>query len=104
MTRLAKETADLGYSGIEFHLGLPGTVGGAVVMNSKWTHPKAYVGDFVESIELISNGIISTKKKEELDFQYGHSNLQESKEIVISVTFKLYIKDIEETKKMQLKH
>lgn len=94
MTRLAKETADLGLSGLEYHLGLPGTIGGAVVMNSKWTHPRAYVGDLVESVEVLDNkGSIQTKSKADCDFSYGWSRFQDTKEIILSVKLKLEKKD-----------
>ncbi|GIW63000.1 MAG: hypothetical protein KatS3mg090_0826 [Patescibacteria group bacterium] len=48
------KTVSMGLSGIEYHLGLPGTVGGAVVMNSKWTNPLSYVGDVVESALILT--------------------------------------------------
>jgi len=100
ITRLSKETAEEGLSGVEFHLGLPGSVGGSVYMNSKWTHPKAYIGDAVESVQLINHsGELETRRKEQLDFRYGWSNLQETKEVVVSVTFKLKKIDSEITKK-----
>lgn len=34
LPRLARSVADLGYTGYEFYIGIPGTVGGAVVMNA----------------------------------------------------------------------
>ncbi len=34
LPRLAKRVAELGYGGYEFYIGIPGTVGGAVVMNA----------------------------------------------------------------------
>jgi UDP-N-acetylmuramate dehydrogenase len=94
MTRLAKETAELGLSGVEYHLGLPGTVGGAVVMNSKWTHPNSYVGDVVESTETLdTEGILHTRDASYCEFSYGYSKFQETKEIVLSVRFKLLKQD-----------
>lgn len=88
MTRLSKETSEDGLTGIEFHLGLPGTVGGAVYMNSKWTHPKAFIGDAVKSVEVLNkDGAVEHRTHSELNFKYGWSELQDTKEIILSVTF-----------------
>lgn len=85
-----------GYKGIEMHLGLPGTVGGAVYMNSKWTNPPGAVGDVVHQVLLINTqGDIVTVPKEYLHFAYDYSILQKTKEIVVSVTFEFQREDKE---------
>ena len=90
ITRLAKETSEEGLSGIEFHLGLPGTIGGAVVMNSKWTRPRVDVGDYVYSVEVIKkDGTVKVEPKDYCEFSYGWSKLQQTKEIVVAVTLEL---------------
>ena len=79
-----------GLAGLEMHLGLPGSVGGAIFMNSKWTKPPAYVGDVVSQVILldITNTIVM-KPKEFFHFSYGKSVIQESGEIVLGVLFEL---------------
>ena len=90
VTRLAKETAEAGYSGLEWHFGLPGTVGGAIYMNSKWPKPTYYFGnDLISAIILTSDGRIKTVDKEYFDFSYGYSSLQKTKDKLISAVFKL---------------
>ena len=92
ITRLAKETAEFGYEGIEFHYGLPGTIGGAVYMNSKWSghQPTKYVGDAVYSIRTIDREEKqNTRDKAYLKFAYDYSFIQETKEIILNVTLKL---------------
>jgi UDP-N-acetylenolpyruvoylglucosamine reductase len=77
-----------GYQGIEMHLGLPGTVGGAVYMNSKWTHPVGYVGDVLYQATILKqNGEEQNVPHSYFQFAYDSSILQKTKEIVISVTF-----------------
>lgn len=77
-----------GYKGIEMHLGLPGSVGGAVYMNSKWTNPPGAVGDVVHQAQLLkTDGEIVTVTKDYFKFAYDSSILQETKEIILSVTF-----------------
>lgn len=94
MTRLAKETAEMGLSGLELHMGLPGTVGGAVVMNSKWTQPDNYVGDSVEKIVLLTkSGEEKTVSREYAKFSYGYSYLQETNETILDVYFRLSVSD-----------
>lgn len=90
MTRLAKETAESGFAGVEYHIGLPGTVGGAIYMNSKWTNPVCYVGDAVVSARLIDqSGTIREVDSDYFQFAYDTSILQKTHEIVLSVIFKL---------------
>ena len=81
-------TVEEGYQGIEMHLGLPGTVGGAVYMNSKWTHPAGAVGDVVHQATLLdSEGKEKTVPHSYFQFAYDSSILQKTKETVLGVTF-----------------
>lgn len=90
VSRLAKETSDLGYSGFEYHLGLPGTLGGAVYMNSKWTHPLSYIGDNLLIAYLLDQrGNIREVPKEYFNFSYDYSILQNTKEFFLEGIFRL---------------
>jgi UDP-N-acetylmuramate dehydrogenase len=81
-------TIEEGYKGIEMHLGLPGTVGGALYMNSKWTNPPGAVGDAVYQAQLLmKNGEVKTVSKEYFSFDYDYSVLQKSHEVILSVIF-----------------
>lgn len=75
-------------TGLEFACGIPGSIGGAIYMNAG-----AYGGEVVdvfESVDVIwADGTRSTVTKEEMNFSYRHSILQEKKGIVLSVTFAL---------------
>jgi len=96
MAVLVQNVVEQGLSGLEYHKGLPGTVGGAVYMNSKWLHPVCYVGD-----RLISAIIIDREGKEKkvtqdyFKFDYDFSILQETHELLISVVFRLLKNDSE---------
>jgi UDP-N-acetylmuramate dehydrogenase len=77
-----------GYQGIEMHLGLPGSVGGAVYMNSKWTNPVGYVGDVVYQATIVDGeGNVRDVPQSYFQFAYDSSILQKTNEIVLSVTF-----------------
>ena len=75
-------------SGLEFACGIPGSVGGAVYMNAG-----AYDGEVEEVIESVvvitREGKIKNYEKNELEFSYRHSKLQETNEIVLEVVFHL---------------
>jgi len=80
---------DAGYTGMEFAVGIPGSLGGAVYMNAG-----AYDGemkDAVVSVEVMTrSGEIKTLGREELQFAYRHSALQASDVIVLEV--KLHVR------------
>ncbi len=83
-------TVEEGLSGIEMHLGLPGTVGGAIFMNSKWTHPPGYVGDAVYQAEILTpENTRVTVPKSYFHFGYDASSIQKTKDIVLHVVFAL---------------
>ncbi|MFZ5845122.1 MAG: UDP-N-acetylmuramate dehydrogenase [Patescibacteria group bacterium] len=88
--KLVRFTIEEGLGGLEMHLGLPGTVGGAIYMNSKWTQPPAYVGDVVSQATLIDNdGKLKTVPATYFGFGYDTSRIQDTGEIVVSVIFAL---------------
>lgn len=97
VTRLAKETAEMGLSGFEYHLGLPGTLGGGIFMNSKWTRPDAYLGDSLITATLLDDqGHEKVVDQDYFEFSYGYSNLQKTKEIFLEGTFRLRKMDSQE--------
>lgn len=79
---------NLGGEGIEYHYGLPGTIGGAIYMNSKWTKPLSFFGDCLQKAVLIDNNLnFKTVYKQYFAFAYDFSILQKTKEIVIEAEF-----------------
>lgn len=90
INKLVRFTADEGLAGLQMHLGLPGTVGGAVYMNSKWTHPAGYVGDVVYQAEILTPaGERKFVPNKYFQFAYDTSSIQKSRDIVLSVVFAL---------------
>ena len=77
-----------GLSGLEFAAGIPGSVGGAIFMNAG-----AYGGEISEvavAAEVLTpTGEIRTLSREELDFGYRHSSVQDYHDIVLTATFAL---------------
>lgn len=90
MNHLVRFTLEQGLAGLEMHLGLPGSVGGAVFMNSKWTHPTGYVGDVLyQGVILTHEGTVSTVPKSYFRFAYDYSVLHKTRETLLSVVFGL---------------
>jgi UDP-N-acetylmuramate dehydrogenase len=68
LSRLATVCADNGYSGLEFATGIPGTLGGAVIMNAgAWGSSMA---DIVLSIDVMMSQGGKTYPREQLSFSY----------------------------------
>ncbi len=87
---LVRFTIEEGLAGLEMHLGLPGTVGGAIYMNSKWSHPVGYVGDVVYQAEIFTpeneRNIVPVSY---FQFGYDTSSMQKTKDILLTVVFTL---------------
>lgn len=90
MNQLVRYTIEEGLEGLEYQLGLPGTVGGAIYMNSNFPWKRAYIGDFVHKAKLLTEtGEVKEVDKSYFNFAYDKSILQDTSEIVLSVIFKL---------------
>ncbi len=87
LSDLARHAADAGLAGLEFASGIPGSLGGAVVMNAG-----AYGGEIaqvIESAEVLGGGRISTLDRDALALSYRHSRLQDTGELALSARFRL---------------
>jgi UDP-N-acetylmuramate dehydrogenase len=95
LSQLSILTAEKGLSGLEFAIGIPGTVGGAVVMNAGahgWS-----VGDVITSVTIMDmNGQVHKVSNGKLKFGYRESVLQDAKAIVLNATFKLKREEAQE--------
>ncbi len=90
VSSLVNETIKEGWSGLQYHAGLPGTVGGAVYMNSKWTKPENYIEDCIEQVAVLdAKGNVRFEDKSYFKFRYDYSIIQDTKELVVDVVFKL---------------
>ena len=88
--KLVRFTVDEGLGGLEAHLGLPGTVGGAIYMNSKWTKPVSYVGDAVYQATILTpQNETKIVDRSYFRFAYDTSVIQKTGDIVLRVVFAL---------------
>ena len=85
---LARKAAANGLHGLEWAVGIPGTIGGAVVMNAG--AQEHCISSYLESITTLSlTGEYKRIKGKDLNFGYRNSLLQNEKLIVVSARFKL---------------
>ena len=85
---LANWAARRSLSGLEFTVGIPGSVGGGVRMNAG-AHEGA-IADTLTQVEVydVGRGEIAARSATDLDLRYRHSALQDG-EIVVTATFRL---------------
>lgn len=88
---------DHSLTGFEFACGIPGSVGGAVFMNAG-----AYDGEVQTIFEscdvLLADGSIQTYTKDDMDFAYRHTAIQELQAIILRARFRLVKGDYDQIK------
>ncbi|MBQ9550697.1 MAG: UDP-N-acetylmuramate dehydrogenase [Lachnospiraceae bacterium] len=88
LSKIADTALKNSLTGFEFASGIPGTAGGAMVMNAG-----AYGGemkDVVKEVEVLDReGSYLTLQNEDMDFSYRNSAVREKGYIVLNVTFSL---------------
>ena len=81
LNKLALRVSRLGFTGMEFATGIPGTIGGAVYMNAGAY--KTDMGYILTSIKVLTPDLkIKTMNNKELDFHYRSSFLQKHKDYI----------------------
>lgn len=85
---LSWQAARRGWGGMEWAAGIPGTLGGAVVMNAG-AHGHSIQEILVSTEVLNLDGSIETIAQQDLDYSYRTSNLQSGSRIVLSAKFEL---------------
>ncbi|MBD2013575.1 UDP-N-acetylmuramate dehydrogenase [Microcoleus sp. FACHB-53] len=88
IARLAWQAAERGWEGLEWAVGIPGTVGGAVVMNAG-AHKNCTADILVNAQTLSPTGVIEELTPQDLGFQYRTSSLQCGDRLVVEATFQL---------------
>ena len=96
---LVKKTVDLGYTGLEFFLGVPGSVGGAIFNNAHYL--EHLISDYVYQVEVVTQtGEVKTLNNKECEFGYDSSRFQSSNEVILEVTFALKIGSKDKSKEL----
>lgn len=85
---VAWQAAKRGWRGLEWAVGIPGTVGGAVVMNAG-AHNQCAADCLVSAVVVSPDGKMETLTPEDLKYSYRTSALQGKQKLVIEATFQL---------------
>lgn len=97
LAKIANEALNASLSGFEFAAGIPGTLGGAIVMNAG-----AYGGemrDIVENVTVLdSEGCVKEIQREDLEMGYRTSVIARKGYIVLEATIRLEQGKIEQIK------
>lgn len=88
IAKLAWKAAKRGLKGLEWAVGIPGTVGGGVVMNAG-AHSSCMADILVSATVLATDGTITEVKPEDLNYAYRTSNLQGDNRMVVRATIQL---------------
>lgn len=95
LIRTAKEAGKAGLTGLEFASGIPGTIGGAMVMNAG-----AYGGEMKDVVTAVTvltkDGEIRKLTGEEMKFRYRGSVIEDEGYIVLEATMQLKKGDLQE--------
>ncbi|MGB9911172.1 MAG: UDP-N-acetylmuramate dehydrogenase [Microgenomates group bacterium] len=88
LSTILKKAKDHSLAGLEFLIGIPGTVGGAVRGNAgAWGMG---IGDKVKKVKVLTKkGEIKWLEKKECEFSYRQSRFKKSEEIILAVEFQL---------------
>ena len=88
LSRLSGRALELGLTGLEFAGGIPGSVGGAVMMNAG-----AYGGEMAQVLESVAfldeEGEVRTLPASECGFGYRHSVFSNRKCLILKARFQL---------------
>ncbi len=89
LSKIVKAARDNALSGLECCMGIPGTIGGAVISNAG--SKKEWIGQNVETITILDeNAKIIKLKKEECGFKYRDSRFKHRlQEIILEISLRL---------------
>ena len=92
---IAKAAAERGLSGMEFAIGIPGDIGGAMQTNAGIGDGRS-MGDVVTSVDVLRDGVPVTLSREQIAFDYRHTSLRTAGEIVLAAQLALKPRPLDE--------
>jgi len=99
---LIKVSQSKGLSGLEFAIGIPGSVGGAVWINAGANSHS--IGDIVEKVDVITRDLeYKTFERNEIEFDYRSTVFQQRPDFIWKVHLRLREASLEEIKNNILK-
>lgn len=94
-----RQTVDDGYTGLEYFLGVPGKLGGAVYNNAHYLSD--LIGQFVNRVQVITpQNEVKWLSQTECGFAYDYSLFHETQDIILQIEFALSQGNLETSKQM----
>ena len=98
ITKFSKYLTNKGITGCEGLVGIPGTLGGSIVMNA--SSYSSCISDYLVSVEYIDeNGELLTLNKSEINFGFRKSLFQDKKCLILNINFLFPLKNLVGTEK-----
>ena len=91
-----------GLAGLEFLFGIPGSVGGAIVMNAGAFEKN--IGDYVDYVLAFVDGKIKKIKQKDMCFSYRNSLAQQKEMVIVGAKFNLKFGSSEDIENLQNKY
>ncbi len=85
---LARAAAERSLGGLEFAIGIPGSVGGAMQTNAGIGDGRT-IGALVTSVEVLRDGVPATMTSAQIAFDYRHTSLRAAGHLVLGATLAL---------------
>jgi UDP-N-acetylmuramate dehydrogenase len=90
MNQVVRYVIEQGFGGIEFCLGLPGTVGGAVAVNANFSKEDIRIGRAVYAGKILTKNGVQDVHADYFRFGFDTSALLSGEAVLLSVLFALY--------------
>ena len=88
--QVVRYTLEHSLSGLEYQLGLPGTIGGAISMNAAYLPKKAYISDSLSKVKICTKeGQLKEVEPTYLKTTAFLEKLKKGEEIIVSLSFLL---------------
>ncbi len=94
VNQLVRYTIEEGLEGLEYQLGLPGTIGGAIYTNAKYIPKYLLLNNALQSISILGkDGKIQSFTQELPHFVYTDEMWEKTEDIILSAVFRLRTQD-----------
>jgi UDP-N-acetylmuramate dehydrogenase len=92
LPKLSKFAQQNKLSGLEFAIGIPGSLGGALYSNAG-INDGSQISDIVKQVTVLRNNKLVDIESSEIQFSYRHSSLKNNCELIISAVLSLKSKE-----------
>ena len=88
LPKLSKFAQQNELTGLEFAIGIPGSLGGALYSNAG-INDGSQIGDIVKQVTVFRNNQLINLNSKQITFNYRHSSLKDNNELIISAVLTL---------------